>query len=95
MAALAQVRSSRHRSGSGCGLGGSSVTSAFVVDYFRGTLSLDLPSRRLGKLSIREAKVKFPRQVMLSPKPLEILRLYWRWRKPKDCSSGGGERGNR
>jgi hypothetical protein len=44
-------------------------------------------------IHIREGKGKFPRQVMLSPKLLEILLLYWRWRKPKDWLFAGKRAG--
>src|SRR5208337_2502847 len=52
----------------------------------------DIDSKRM-IINIREGKGKFPRQVMLSAKLLEVLRLYWHGRKPMEWLFPGEEPG--
>jgi integrase/recombinase XerD len=44
----------------------------------------DIDSKRMVMIHIRKGKGQTPRELGLSPVLLERLRVYWRWRKPKD-----------
>ena len=51
----------------------------------------DIDSQR-GVIHVREGKGRIPRDIGLSPALLERLRIYWRWRKPKDWLFPSGMR---
>ena len=51
----------------------------------------DIDSQRM-LIHVRMGKGRIPRDIGLSPALLERLRVYWRWRKPKDWLFPSGQR---